>query len=67
MVEDRCAYGYYGVEVYVENSAGSVVAYYDGDATLMEIVSDIEANKLEISKIEYYKKASVDGFIITVK
>ena len=55
------------VEVYVENSAGSVIAYYDGDATLMEIISDIEANRLEISEIEHYKKASVNGFVITVK
>lgn len=55
------------IEVYVENSVGNVLAYYDEDATLSEIVKDIESNNLEISEIEHYKKGTVNGFVITVK
>lgn len=55
------------VEVYVENSIGNVLAYYDEDATFSEIVKDLESNKLEITEIEHYKKGSVNGFVITVK
>ena len=55
------------IEVYIENSVGNVLAYYDEDATLSEIVTDLEKNHLEIADIEHYKKGTVNGFVITVK
>lgn len=42
----------------------STAAYYDGDATLDEIMKDLEANHYKIRSVEYAKKGSMNTFLI---
>lgn len=57
------------VQVYVYSinpkyGTETTAAYYDGDATLSDIVKDLEANQYEIRSIEYGKSGSMHTFII---
>ena len=55
------------VEVWIVlQHTGNTYAYYDGDATLSDIVKDLKANQCEIRNIEYSQKGSMNTFIINV-
>lgn len=59
------------VQIYVMNynpkyQTESTAAFYDGDATFDDVVKDLEANQMEIRKVEFSKNGSMNTFVITV-
>jgi hypothetical protein len=55
------------VEIYIMlRNSKSVYAYYDGDATLSEIIKDLEANQCKIHSVDYSTKGSMNTFVINV-